>query len=273
MNLSWNLGRVAGINLYLHPTFLLLLLYVGATQGGLPAMLLVSAVFGCVLLHELGHALTARRFGIGTADITLYPIGGVARLNRMPRKPGPELLIALAGPAVNLAIAAALWVALNLIEALGVFQDGPFEVLVPGVLDILVIYNLLLAGFNLIPAFPMDGGRVLRAILSGWLGRLRATEIAASLGRWLAVAFGFWSLYHGQWLHMFLAAFIFIAAWMELAHVRAEEGDGPRGPGRKIWEAPTPAGQRWVYQGNGLWRLAPVVVPADDAHRTTRPWI
>jgi Zn-dependent protease len=273
MNLSWNLGRVAGIDLYLHPTFLLLLLFVYATQGGLLAMLLVSAVFGCVLLHELGHALTARRFGIGTADITLYPIGGVARLNRMPRKPGPELLIALAGPAVNLAIAAALLVALRLVDVLGVFRDGRFEVLVPGILGIMVTYNLLLAGFNLIPAFPMDGGRVLRAILSNWLGRLRATEVAARLGRWLAFAFGFWSLVHFQWLHMCLAAFVFIAAGMELAHVRAEEGDGPRGPGRRIWVAPTPPGQRWVYQGKGLWRLAPVVVPADDPHGAARPWI
>ena len=108
MSLSIKLGRVAGIDLYLHLTFLLLLAFVGLSQGGLPAVLLVSAVFGCVLLHELGHALTARAFGIDTEDITLYPIGGVARLTRMPRAPGAELLITLAGPAVNLAIAGVL---------------------------------------------------------------------------------------------------------------------------------------------------------------------
>src|SRR3954471_21465446 len=113
--ISWKLGRVAGIDVFLHPTFLLLLAYVGMLQGGMGSILLVSAAFGCVLLHELGHALMARGFGIGTEDITLYPIGGVARLRRMPKAPGAELLIALAGPAVNVVIA----VALGTILALG----------------------------------------------------------------------------------------------------------------------------------------------------------
>src|SRR5690349_12095427 len=108
MRLSWKLGRVAGIDLYLHATFLIMLGVLALTHHGVQAVLLVSALFGCVLLHELGHALTARRFGIPTEDITLYPIGGVARLHRMPRAPGAELLIALAGPAVNLLIALAL---------------------------------------------------------------------------------------------------------------------------------------------------------------------
>src|SRR4051794_40906629 len=105
---SWKLGRVAGIDVFLHPTFLLLLAYEGLMRGGIGSIFLVSTVFGCVLLHELGHALTARRFGIETEDITLSPIGGVARLRRMPRAPGAELLIALAGPAVNLAIVVSL---------------------------------------------------------------------------------------------------------------------------------------------------------------------
>src|SRR3954454_2838628 len=112
--MSWKLGRVAGIDVFLHPTFLLLLAFVGMRQGGLGSILLVSAVFGCVLLHELGHALMARRFGIATEDITLYPIGGVARLRRMPRAPGAELAIALAGPAVNVAIALVVAAALLL---------------------------------------------------------------------------------------------------------------------------------------------------------------
>src|SRR4051812_12339213 len=112
---SWKIGKVAGIDVFLHPTFLLLLAYVGVVQGGIVSILLVSAVFGCVLLHELGHALMARRFGIETEDITLYPIGGVARLRRMPRAPGAELLIALAGPAVNVLIV----VALSAIRSLG----------------------------------------------------------------------------------------------------------------------------------------------------------
>src|SRR3954451_8052436 len=118
--MSWKLTRVAGIDVFLHPTFLLLLAYVGMTQGGIGAILLVSAVFGCVLLHELGHALMARRFGIETEDITLYPIGGVARLRRMPRAPGAELLIALSGPAVNVLIV----LALGSMHMLGLFETA-----------------------------------------------------------------------------------------------------------------------------------------------------
>src|SRR6476646_10180373 len=108
MRISWKVGRVAGIDLYIHPSFLIVLAFPQVIGGGALSILLILAAFGCVVLHELGHALMARRFGIETEDITLYPIGGVARLRRMPRSPGAELAIALAGPAVNLAIAAGL---------------------------------------------------------------------------------------------------------------------------------------------------------------------
>src|SRR3954447_18064124 len=118
MRMSWKLGRVAGIDLFLHPSFFILLAFFGAS-GGLESILLVSAAFGCVLLHEFGHALMASGFGIGTEDITLYMIGGVARLRRMPKAPGAELLIALAGPAVNVATA----LALGAILALGLLGD------------------------------------------------------------------------------------------------------------------------------------------------------
>src|SRR4051812_1521465 len=178
MRTSWKLGRAAGIDVYLHPTFLLILAY-AAAQGGAIGSLLVLCAFGCVLLHELGHALMARRYGIETEDITLYPIGGVARLRRMPRSPGAELAIALAGPAVNVGIALALAAA----WLLGLFGD-PAGGSVIGLFAVnLGVVNVVLALFNLIPAFPMDGGRVLRALLSGWLGRARATFVAASLGR------------------------------------------------------------------------------------------
>ena len=176
MRMSWKLGRVAGIDLFLHPTFLLVFLFTGV--GAIP---LVLALFGCVVLHELGHALMARRFGIETEDITLYPIGGVARLRRMPLRPGAELLIALAGPAVNFCIIAAL-IVLQMV-GLANFAYGSW---LDGFVENLILVNLVLGLFNLIPAFPMDGGRVLRALLSGWLGRARATSIAASLGRVLA---------------------------------------------------------------------------------------
>jgi Zn-dependent protease len=249
---SWKLGRVLGIDLYLHPTFLLLLLFVGLNSGGLPAMAMVVALFGCVLLHELGHALAGRLYGIPTVDITLYPIGGVARLTRMPSKPGPELVIALAGPAVNLGLAGS-FAAVAALAGLVAGQE-PFGMLVP-VLGWLTWMNLALAAFNLIPAFPMDGGRVLRALLSGWLGRLRATEIAAGVGKLLAIGFGVWSLTQGMWLQVALAVFVWFVGQRELARVRHEEGRHP------VW---SPSGvsfagsrERWVPMGHGVWRLQP----------------
>jgi Zn-dependent protease len=230
-------------------------------------------MFGCVLLHEYGHALTARRFGIETEDITLYPIGGVARLRRLPRAPGAELLIALAGPAVNFGIVAALSVlgAVGLDQLVADSMLGRF-------LDQLLMINLVLGLFNLIPAFPMDGGRVLRALLSGWLGRVQATTIAATLGRTLAVLFGILAVgsapNNPNWLiHVGLAAFIYFAGRAEEMQVLAEERRR-RYPdtGQGIWVAPP--GYRWVQQGNGIWQLAPSVVgyASPDPVRDSSPW-
>jgi Zn-dependent protease len=265
MRVSWKLGRVAGIDVYLHPTFFLALLFVLVSSGGTFAAAVMLAAYGCVVLHELGHALMARQYGIATQDITIYPIGGVARLSRMPKSPGAELLIALAGPAVNVLIAIGL-VGLSLLMPLEVSGEvGQFMVN-------LLLVNVVLAVFNLIPAFPMDGGRVLRALLSGWLGRLNATRVAAGLGRLLAVAGGFYCLvtdFSGLWLQVLLAIFIYYAAGSELAQVEAEENrnrydrfDGDDG----IWTAPR--GYRWVQRGSGVWHLAPVVINASDQ----RPW-
>lgn len=263
---SWNLGRVAGIDLFLHPTFLILLLWVLAEQGVVGGVFLV-AVFGCVLLHELGHALTARAFGIETRKITLSPIGGVAQLERMPRSPGGELLITLAGPAVNLVIAGCLGIVLqvaSLLEPHAQFSvAGQFA-------SVLLTVNLVLAAFNMIPAFPMDGGRILRATLSGWVGRLRATEIAAKVGQWLAIAFPFvMLLLDGHWvfrfslLHIVLAAFLYIAAAAERASVRAEElarvrRGQPEDAGTDIWFAPQ--GYTWEHRGAGVWQLVPLTI-------------
>jgi Zn-dependent protease len=258
MRLSWKMGRVAGIDLYIHATFLLVFLFVPEMRRGgvqaLEAMLLICAVFGCVLLHELGHALMARRFGIGTVDITLYPIGGVARLERMPRAPGAELLIALAGPAVNFAIAAimgGLLYAGRAILGLGSGLVGPL-------IDLLVI-NLGLGLFNLIPAFPMDGGRVLRALLSTRLSRARATHVASTVGQVLAAAFAIWALNYSSnpAIHLALAAFIFFAARGEEARVAYEERRRAvaKTSAEGMWLAPP--GYRWVDRGNGLWQLAP----------------
>jgi Zn-dependent protease len=266
MRLSWRIGRVAGIDVYVHATFLIIFLIFGG--GPFLNLLLVLSTFGCVLLHELGHALMARRFGIETADITLYPIGGVARLRRMPRAPGAELLIALAGPAVNFAIAAGLFtVALG-----GMAGDfaGPW---LGGFLSQLMLVNLGLGVFNLLPAFPMDGGRVLRALLSGWVGRAQATTIAARVGQFLAIVLG-GVLFMQTWnpIHAALAAFIFFAAGAEEAQVLSEErhrqwaAAGETG----IWTAPP--GYRWVHRGNGTWQLAPVAVWIGEHDPNAGPW-
>src|SRR5512147_789112 len=185
---SFHLGRLLGIDVYIHFTFLLLLAFIGFSHGfatrsaeaALGGVLFFAGLFVCVLLHEYGHALAARRYGIGTRDITLLPIGGVARLERMPEKPSQEFVVALAGPAVNVVIAIGLFVGLKLggwwqpLSSLSTTGGNLFERL--------LIANVFLVLFNLLPAFPMDGGRVLRALLAMKLNHTRATRIAARIG-------------------------------------------------------------------------------------------
>lgn len=222
MKWSIHLGRMLGIDVFLHVTFLLLLGFIAVTHwlnhGSLAAVVggvgFFVALFVCVLLHEYGHALAARRFGIATRDITLLPIGGVARLERMPDKPIQELWVALAGPAVNVVIAAAL--------AVGLTLTGSWEPLSAlsttggGFVERLLAVNVGLVLFNMIPAFPMDGGRVLRAVLALRLEYARATRIAATIGQGLAIAFGFAGLFSNPLL-LFIAAFIWIGASQEAA--------------------------------------------------------
>ena len=216
MTWSFSLGRLLGSELKVHVTFFLLLVWVAFaaySNGGLPAavenLIFVLALFACVVAHEFGHALMARRFGIKTPDITLLPIGGLARLERMPDKPMEEVWVALAGPTVNIAI----WIVL---VALG--ADMPWEALTQldspsaGLLNRLAYVNLLLAAFNMIPAFPMDGGRVFRALLCLRMGRVQATRIAALAGQAVAVAFGFLGLSTGNPLLILIAVFVFVAA-------------------------------------------------------------
>ena len=201
MKWSWRIGRFAGIGVYIHTTFLLLLGWIGVSyllQGytllaALSSIGFMLALFACIVLHEFGHALAAKRFGIKTRDITLLPIGGVARLERIPDNPVHELWVALAGPAVNVIIGGVLLVWLLLsrtlqpLNALSV-TAGPF-------LERLLMVNVFLVGFNMIPAFPMDGGRVLRALLAMRLEYTRATQVAASIGQGLAFVLGFVGLF------------------------------------------------------------------------------
>ena len=265
MRLSWKLGRIAGIDVFVHPTFLIVLL--PGVLGGGDAIPLILALFGCVLLHEYGHALMARRFGIGTLDITLYPIGGVARLMRIPRAPGAEFLIAIAGPLVNFAIVAVLaafgFLSLSA-EGLSLSQSS--------FLGQLAILNLGLGLFNLIPAFPMDGGRVLRALLSVGFGRARATTMAARLGRVLAIAFGLMAIFVTQsLLHLILAVFIFLASRGEELQVLSEERKRAHGLGdQSVWYAPP--GYHWVDRGGGFWQLSPVSTSPHDRPGSNR-WI
>jgi Zn-dependent protease len=210
------IGEPFGIGVYIHWSFWLLLGYfalkylaTGGILGALNGVALVIGVFGCVVLHELGHSLTARYFGIGTRDITLYPIGGVAALERMPRNPKQEMLIAIAGPLVNVVIAAVL----GFLLASG-FQDR--------LLPTLLYTNIALVAFNLIPAFPMDGGRVFRAGLSLIMPRVRATNIAANTGKVVAILMALVGIFSNPML-IFIGIFIFIAAGSEQRMVIEEE--------------------------------------------------
>lgn len=215
--MSWSLtiGRFGATTLRIHLTFFLLLAWIGASawqKGGLPAardsVLFIVLIFACVVLHEFGHILMARRFGIETPDVILLPIGGVARMPRMPEKPMQELAVAVAGPMVNIVIAFLLFLALGTIQPGDLTRIDDPRVLL---LARLAAVNVFLVLFNMIPAFPMDGGRVLRALLAMKLGNARATRIAASLGQVLAFGLGFLGLF-GNPLLIFIAIFVYIAA-------------------------------------------------------------
>jgi Zn-dependent protease/CBS domain-containing protein len=224
MRWSWQFAKVAGIPIRVHATFLIFLVFVflalARGQGSAAAIETVGfflALFACVVLHELGHALTARRFGVRTRDITLLPIGGVARLERIPEKPSQEIAVALAGPAVNFLIAAVLLTILLAGGASRLLEDP--AALQKNFLARLLAYNVFLALFNLIPAFPMDGGRVLRAVLATRLDYLRATQIAANVGQGIAFLFGLAGLFGNPFL-LFIALFVFIGAGQEAAAVQ-----------------------------------------------------
>jgi Zn-dependent protease/CBS domain-containing protein len=217
---SWKLLTVAGIDIHIHGTFLLLIAFLALSDlmagQGLTAMvrgtLLILAIFATVVLHEYGHALTARRFGVRTLDITLLPIGGIARLEKMPDKPGQQLQVALAGPAVNVMIAIVLFGLARLFDVpagIEVFREasGPF-------LTQLMWINVFLAVFNLLPGYPMDGGRVLRALLAMRMAPERATQIAARVGQGVAVVFGLVGLFYNTIL-VVIAVFIWLGAQAE----------------------------------------------------------
>lgn len=227
MSWSFPIGTVAGTVIRIHLTFVLFLLWIamshyaaGGRAAALEGVVYIVLLFLCVVLHEFGHIFAARRYGVRTPDVTLLPIGGVARLERIPEQPSQELVVALAGPAVNLAIAAALFLLFGAPPA-----EGATEPQNPGVglFARLGAVNLFLALFNLIPAFPMDGGRVLRAFLAHKLGYGRGTQIAASIGQGLAFALGLLGLIGGNPLLLFIALFVYLAASSEAHAVQLRE--------------------------------------------------
>ncbi|MBI4577861.1 MAG: site-2 protease family protein [Planctomycetes bacterium] len=250
--MDWALpvGRVLGVRLRLHYLFLfLVVVLVGMAlvrRGpGIAALvlLLFLVLFGSVLLHELGHALVARRLGVVVRDITLLPIGGVARMEEMPERPLHEVLIAVAGPAVNVAIAAAL------VPAAVVLEAARLEAWLAGdprsfpLVAIVAVPNLAMAAFNLVPAFPMDGGRVLRAVLSARGGYLRGTRQAVRVSRVLAALFALVALPTGEWLLVAVALFVWWAGSQEERTVQVRAI-------RRALEVATPlaypaAGGRW----------------------------
>lgn len=218
MRWSLKIAEFAGIGVFLHWTFLVLLavLLVGHVRAGNEFPVIVEgigfilALFGCVVLHEFGHALTARRYGISTRDITLLPIGGVARLERIPEEPWHEFWIAVAGPAVNVVLAAILFAILLLMGGLSEIlridvYGGPF-------LAKLLFVNVMLVAFNMLPAFPMDGGRVLRSLLATRMPRVRATHIAAGIGQFMAMLFVVAGLLTQHWMLLFIALFVYLGA-------------------------------------------------------------
>jgi Zn-dependent protease/CBS domain-containing protein len=221
---TWNLGHIAGIAVRVHLTLILLLAWIAisyAIQGaGLSAtalgISLVVAVFAVILVHELGHALVARYYGIETRDIMLLPIGGIASLERMPDRPQQELAVALVGPAINLAIAGVIWLFIHF--AGGSTSMAEATTIGGAIATQLLWINIVLAVFNLIPAFPMDGGRALRALLSIWMGRERATDVAAALGKVFAVVMGIFGLFFNPFL-ILIAAVVWLGATQERALV------------------------------------------------------
>jgi Zn-dependent protease/CBS domain-containing protein len=227
MGWSIRLFDLGGTTLRIHPTFFLLLVWVAAVnwmQAGpaaaIEGVVFISILFLCVVLHEYGHVFAARRYGIRTRDITLLPIGGVASIERMPEKPEQEIVIALAGPAVNLVIALALMLLLK--APFDPIQMTQLEAAQSSMLARVAAANMALLLFNLIPAFPMDGGRVLRALLTIPLGYTRATRTAAAIGQGLAVLFVFWGLF-GYPLLILIGVFIFMAASWEAGYAQARE--------------------------------------------------
>jgi Zn-dependent protease len=233
---SFSIGNIRGIDLRVHPTFALILLWIAyqfgfaeerSSAGLLYGILLVILVFGCVVLHELGHGLMALEYGIRVRNITIFPFGGAAFIEQMPMRPRSEIMITIAGPAVNVAIATALLPPLFLYGVVKNYGFGDYledfdEIALPGLMVYLFFANIMIVLFNLLPAFPMDGGRLLRAALTKVIGRDRATALAVVIGMVAAVVMAVVGFWYGEFTLPLIALFIAVAAYGEGKAVRLE---------------------------------------------------
>jgi Zn-dependent protease len=228
MGWSFRIAQVAGIDIKVHITFFIILILAaiqwggitGNAEGALFGVVLMILLFTCVTLHELGHSFAARYFGIPVREITLLPLGGVAQLSKNPEKPLHEFIIALAGPLVNVAIAGALFIPVaSVVRSALLDGQGLLPDLRSTSLQTLLLWlfaaNISLVVFNLIPAFPLDGGRMFRALLAMAIGMPKATRIAAGLGQIIAIALGVYGVVSGQFLLVLTAVFIFFGAGQE----------------------------------------------------------
>ena len=231
MRWSLKIAKLAGIDIFIHFTFFILITWVafiqwklnGSIGAAFSGVVFILAIFACVVLHELGHALAAKKYGIKTKDIILLPIGGVARLEKMPSKPIQELWVALAGPAVNVGIAALLAVYLWVTSTFT--PDNQLAIATVPFAERIMGVNIFLILFNMIPAFPMDGGRVLRALLATRLAYIRATQISANLGQVIALLFGIIGLFYNPIL-LLIAFFVWMGAAQETRMIRAKSALG-----------------------------------------------
>ncbi len=240
MSGSLTLARIWGIEIQVHWSFVLILIYGafiyaagpgGIVGGALYGVLVILLLFACVVLHELGHAVTAKAFGIRVPYITLLPIGGVAQLERMPRKPWQEFLIAIAGPLVNFVLVALLmplalfFIALEFRTGVPLSMAWLMHLMQTPSLQGLVLYlaflNAVLGLFNLLPAFPMDGGRILRALLAMTMPYLQATRMAVMVGRGMALLFAVWGLLGGGIFLLLIAFFVYVGGSGELENVES----------------------------------------------------
>jgi len=272
MGWSFTIGSIAGTTIRLHVTFLLFLAWVffasyssSGASAAWDSLVFMLLLFACVLAHEFGHIFMARRFGVSTPTVILLPIGGVAQLERIPEKPWEEFLVAIAGPAVNIVIAAVL------VLFFGATLDAKNLAAVDnagvGMVDRLAVVNLFLVLFNMIPAFPMDGGRVLRAALAFLLGDVATTEIAATIGQWVAFGLGFLGLF-GNPLLIFIAIFVYLAAASEaqLVAMRAMSRGVPVGAAMMTQFATLPPDATIDHAVETLLRTSQNEFPVVDAN-------